>query len=288
MEKHLLLTISDDASSMHGVRFVCSFFKNKANIKLTLLYVASTFESSETKRESPPRKVDKGIADAGRDKGRLTMEECRKLLILRGYKEDSINTKLINKRFGTVKDIVIEARAGLYDAAVLGRRGFAVFEKALSSSVSREILEQRIDFPIWICKRSEEERKNVLLCVDETSPSQRIADHIGFMLQDEDHRITLFHVDDGEGQNTDLILSEARQTLLDHNIAKERITDLVVRTPRVAAAILEEAEKGAYAVVAVGRGGGQPKGMFKQWLVGGSRSMKLLDTLEKAALWVSK
>jgi nucleotide-binding universal stress UspA family protein len=128
----------------------------------------------------------------------------------------------------------------------------------------------------------------VLLCVDESEPSQRIADHVGFMLQEEDHSITIFHVDDGEGKNIDSILAQVQQTLKVNGIAEERITTLVVRTPRVASAILEEAEKGAYAVVAVGRGGSQPKGLFKKWLVGGSRSMKLLDTLENAALWVSK
>jgi len=39
--------------------------------------------------------------------------------------------------------------------------------------------------------------------------------------------------------------------------------------------------------VGVGRGGGQSQGLFQKWL-GGSVSMNLLETLEKAALWVSK
>lgn len=288
MERHLLLTVGDDLSSLNGVRFVSSFFGNKASIKLALLYVSPTFESSDTKGESHASKPGTGLADACLDKGKQGIEESRKLLLVRGFKEDSISTKLISKRFGTVKDIIHEAKTGLYDAAVLGRRGFAVFEKALSTSVSREILEQRIDFPIWICKRPEEGRKNVLLCVDETEPSLRIADHVGFMLQEEDHDITIFHVDDGEGKNIESILAQVRQMLVMNKIAEERIRHLIVRTPRVAAAILEEADKGAYAAVAVGRGGSQPKGLLKKWLVGGSRSMKLLDTLEKAALWVSK
>ena len=288
MEKHLLLTIGDDMSSLNGVRFAGSFFRNKANLKLTLLYVSSTFESSESKRESQAQKAGIALAEASRDKGILAMEESRKLLLLRGFREDAVDLKLISKRFGTVKDIVQEARNGLHDAAVIGRRGFAFFEKALSSSVSREILEQRIDFPVWICKRPEEGRKNVLLCVDETEPSRRIADHVGFMLQGEDHSITIFHVDDGERKDIESILAQVQQMLMANHIPEDRIRSLVVRTPRVAAAILEEAEKGAYAVVAVGRGGSQPKGLLKKWLVGGSRSMKLLDTLEKAVLWVSK
>lgn len=289
MERHLLITVGDDLSSLNGIRFVGSFFKNKENIKLTLLFVAPTFESSDTKSEAHGQKSAPGLACAGRDRGMAAIEESRKLLVVRGFCSDSINSKLIDRRLGTVKDIMLEAKKGLYDAAILGRRGFALFEKTLSTSITREILEQRIDFPIWICKRPEEGRKNVLLCVDETGPSQRIADHVGFILQEEEeHYVTILHVDDGEGKNIDSILAGVRESLMANNISKERIRSQVIRSPRVASTILEEAEKGAYAVVAVGRGGSQPKGLLKKWLVGGSRSMKLLDSLEKAALWVSK
>jgi hypothetical protein len=51
--------------------------------------------------------------------------------------------------------------------------------------------------------------------------------------------------------------------------------------------IVEEVERGGYAAVAVGRGGTQIKGLFDKWLAG-SRSMELMEILEKAALWVSK
>jgi nucleotide-binding universal stress UspA family protein len=287
MERHLLITVGDDLSSLHGVRFVGSFFENKKAIKLTLVYVAFFPESAPRKVQSQRRPEDTGGHSVG-EKGRQAMEESRKLLLLKGFRDEFIDVKLISKRFGTAKDIVKEAKRGLFDAAILGRRGFAVFEKALSTSVSREILEQRIDFPIWICKRPEEGRRNVLLCVDDTEPSLRIADHVGFMVHDEDHCITIFHADEGEGKNSESIVNQARQALLTNGIAEERIRSKIVRTSRVAGAIAEEAEGNDYAAVAVGRGGGQPKGMLRKWLVGGSVSMKLLDTLEEASLWVSK
>ncbi len=163
-----------------------------------------------------------------------------------------------------------------------------LFEGAFSNSVSREMLDRDVDFPLWICRRPEMGRKNVLLCVDETEPSLRIADHVGFILNgEEDHNVTLFHVDSGEGKNVDVILQQAHTQLTENALPPERIKILVKRSNKVVKTILEEVERGAYAAVAVGRGGAKPKGMFKKWMIG-SRSTNLLEILEKAALWVSR
>lgn len=288
MERHLLLTVGDDLSSLHGIRFAGSFFKDKSNMKLTLLYVAPVSESAHGPGIPPHRKMDQGLSGSSREKGQQAIEESRRLLVFKGFPEESIDFRLVGKRFGTVKDIIHEGQTGHYDAVVLGRRGFAMFEKSFATSVSREMLEQRITFPLWICKRPEEGRKDVLLCVDESEPSKRIADHVGFMIQNEDHTVTLFHADDGEGKDADAILAEAKQKLLENRIPEQRIRIQIVRTTRVASAILEEVERGSYAAVAVGRGGSQPMGLIKKWIAGGSRSTKLMESLDKAVLWVSK
>lgn len=288
MEKHLLITVGDDLTALYGARFAASFFTNKELVRITLLYVAPAQDSGAPKVKAHAHRQEATEGSFTGDGSSRVMEESKKLLLFRGFKDESIDTKLVNKRFGTAKDIVLEGRRGLYDAVILGRRGFALFEKALSSSVSREMLEQEIDFPIWICSRPEEGRKHVLLCLDDSVPSLRIADHVGFILQHEEHCITLFHADEGEGKNVDRILAQARQALRDNGVAEERIRQVVVRSSRVASAILDEAEKGGYAAVAVGRGGGKEKGMLRKLLYGGSRSMKLLDALERSSLWVSK
>jgi hypothetical protein len=40
MRKRLLITVSDDTSYLHGVRFVSSFFRSKSLVNVTLFYVA--------------------------------------------------------------------------------------------------------------------------------------------------------------------------------------------------------------------------------------------------------
>jgi nitrogen regulatory protein PII len=205
-----------------------------------------------------------------------------------GFPAENVTTKFIFMELGTVKDIIREARKGEYDAVVLGRRGYMIFESVLSTSITKEILDQKIDFPIWICRHPEEGRRNVLLCIDGSEASLRMVDHVGFMLKDEsEHSITFFHVDAGEGENKEVILKEAHKRLMDNWVSDGRIESVVVASPvtGVAKTIHEMAEKGPYAAIGVGRVGIQ-KGRLREWLVG-SRTIKLLEGLEKAALWVS-
>ncbi len=286
MEKHLLITVGEDRDALYGVRFFAGFFREKAQTRATILTIAPQSDSPGRNEGHGRERVD---PEAGRRKGKEALEASRRLLIDRGFPEGNITTKMAPRVFGTVKDIALEGVRGLYDAVVLGRRGYVVFEKMLATSVSREIMDRSdIGFPLWICRRPEEGRKNVLLCVADGEPSMHIADHAGFILErEEQHTVTLFHVDDGTGADKEAILEKARQKLIDNGVSGERIKRKIVSTSKVVAAILEESRRGEYAAVAVGRGGSSAKGVFHKWVIG-SRSMKLLESIEKAALWVSK
>lgn len=219
-------------------------------------------------------------------KGNMALEASRKILSTWGFSPEKIASKIHAQEFGVVKDIIREGREGLYDSIVLGKRGYSAFENLFSTSVTKRILEDDIDFPIWISRLPEQGRCNVLLCVDGSDAGLRIADHVGFMLKDEDHMITILHVETGHSGNGEAILNEAREKLTGNGVSKERIKMSVIRSHRVVHTILEEVERKAYAVVAVGRVGEQ-KSKMADWLIG-SRSMKLLENMEKAVLWVSK
>ena len=288
VQKKLLITVSDDISYLHGVRFVCSFFKNKQGVSATLFYVAPRADLAGGGRGLENIELDKQAAETSRKRGQDALDAARRLLIDRGFPADNVSCKFIFRQFGTVKDIIREARSGVYDAVVLGRRGYMLFESVFATSMTKEILDQRIEIPIWICRHPEENRRNVLLCVDGSDSSLRMVDHAGFMLRDEDeHSVTLFHVDTGEGQDKETILKEARKVLLDNWTSDGRVDTVVSASTvtGVAKTILQEAEAKAYAVVGVGRVGVH-KGRLKEWLVG-SRTMKVLETVEKSSLWVS-
>lgn len=286
MQKRLLITVSGDIISPHGVRFVGSFFRNKSAISATLFCVAPRAQVSGIRSE----RLEHGreTVDAGEKKAKSALDYARQILCHKGFPSKNVTTKLLHKEFGTIKDIIREAREGAYNAVALGRRGYMLFESVLSTSITRKILEEKVDFPLWVCRHPEENRKNVLLCIDGSASSIRMIAHAGFMLKDEnEHLITLFHVDKGEGDDKEAIFGEAKRRLTDNWISNGRLETVFVASSvtGVAKTILNTAQERAFAAVGAGRVGIH-KGHLKEWLTG-SRTIKLLEGLEKAALWVS-
>ena len=246
MEKHLLLTIGDDRSTSSSLRFLKVFFDFNSPIRLTLFYVAQKNAFSG------------GCDSAGLSRAESSLRKAKRDLVdVLNLDPDKIDIKAVSSKRGTVRDITAEARAGMYDAVILGRRGISWLEELFESSVTHSILWESIDFPIWVCRKPlEKSRKNVLLCVDGSDECLRMADHVGFMLQDQkQHDITIFHIKvKGEDEEAVASCQEcAMEALTVNGVAKERISTKVVTTGNPIKAIVDEAKKGNYAVTAIGR-----------------------------------
>lgn len=288
MERKLLITVGDDPDSLYGVRFVSSFFRNKKDMKLTLLHVAPHFESMDSKEALRVHEMDHILSEIYARKGQQALEASERILLHDDFPSHQISTRLIHRHHGMIRDIIEEANQGSFHAIVLGRRGYSIFEKVLHPWFSEETMDMDIEFPLWICRRPERGLKNVLLCVDGSESVLRMTEHVAFMVAREDqHRITLLHVDDGNGQGAEMLFEGAKRTLLECDIREDRIETVVVERADVAKAIHEEAGRGAYAVVAVGRQGiRNERAPQKRYM--GSKSLELLRTLERSTLWVSR
>jgi nucleotide-binding universal stress UspA family protein len=281
MQKHLLLTISDDPSFMYGLRFVTSFFQDKENIKLTLLYVA------------PGQGKGPGLANKGPTESECELQEHTALknagqrLANSGFLTENTMCKYRKKSVSTARDIIREAEKGQYDAIILGRRGTSRLEELLGTSVSMEVLEKTRSTPIWICRQPESDRENVLLCLDGSESSLSMADHVGFMLQEEQkHGVTMFYVENKGSKPAEEVMSQAQDMLVENRVDPARLTAKPVTAGNIERAILDETEKGAYAAVAVGYSGTKNEGLFSQFKIG-SVSKKLCYELQKASLWIS-
>ena len=291
MEKHLLLTVSEQLGTIYSVRFAGHFFSNKKDLKLTLLYIAPrpvAVWEEEGIHDSTPQ-IEKQ-AKLYEKKGQAALEAARKELLKVGFDPKQIHTKLQIRKFSKVMDILQEGEKGLYDAVVLGPRGLSWLERAFDESVSRSLLEKKANFPIWTCRKPELERKNVLLCVDGSDPAKRVADHVGFMLAEErSHGVTLFLVRKkgaAQGKGEDTIVASSKEALAKNGFPGHMINTKLVDAPDVAKAILKEAEGGRFAVVAMGRTG-TGQGRIKK-LFTGSVSDTLFHKLERAALWICR
>lgn len=291
-EKHLLVTISEDVNALFGLRYVHGFFSMRDRLRLTLFSVSPkpTDELGFNVLDTAPF-----CGPGGRDSGRAcrqpppALEAARDWLAGMGFPPDRVTLKAASRQIGTVKDIVAEAEDGLYDAVVLGRRGLSWFEEMFQDSVSHRLLWESITVPLWLCHQPRRGGENVLLCVDGSEQSLRVADHVGYMLQGEPrHQVTLLHnmADARPGADgVEKIMAQAGQILADNGLEAERVSYLVKSSPDTAGLILREAKAGGYAAVAVGRTGGKPKPMGH---IFGTTSLKLLRNLEGSALWVCK
>jgi len=288
MKKHLLVTVSEKKDALYAVRFVGHFFSNREAAKVTLFYTApkppSVWEGEKTL--DGERQMEQQ-AKAHEAKGRRALEEAKKELVQMGFPQDQVETKLIVRRVSKVDEIIREGAEGLYDAVVLGRRGLSRFEEAFDESVSRKLLEEKCNFPVWVCRNPVLDRKDVLVCVDGSDAAYCIVDHAGFILREEpDHKVTLLLVRRKGKISTseaDEIVSKSKDILLRHEFPEERTRIQVVDDGNIPKTIMEHAEEGKYAVVATGRTG-MDRGLLKKMFMG-SVSQTLFREMERSVLW---
>lgn len=285
MNKHLLLTISEDQSALHGVRFVGRFFENRQEMNVTLYYTA---QSPEVVLHSVSgHKMSEQQGKTREMRGNAALEHAKDVLERYGFQGQHVDLKLNFGSSSKASDIVLEAEKGLYDAVVLGRRGVSWLEEAMGQSVSRQMLEDTLAFPVWICREPDLHRRNVLLCVDGAAPSLRMADHVGFMLADQpQHSVTMLTVAKDQGHGSpDEIFHHCLKSLRENGVTEDRVSSRVLRENNIPTAILQETHQGAYAVVAMGRTGAGG-GLLQRFFMGSSSST-LFSQLDGAVLWVS-
>lgn len=292
MEKHFLMAVSGDRSASYNLRFVKNFFSDLCDISLTLFYVAPRPPNWDFDVVLQPEQAALAEFEAVRKaREHEALQKAWEWITYRACDPEKVHRKVVHSMAGTVHEIIHEAKKGLYDAVIMGRRGLSWFEELVEDSVSHQILWKDIDFPIWICRRPDgKERSGVLLCVDETAPARRVADHVGFILgEKERHKVTLFHVGQDSISMTPKvrrILDDAREALTYNNFPEELIEIKIVKAPDVADAIVREAHDGDYAAVACGRTLDHPTAMGA--LIPTSVTTKLLRKLTDCALWISK
>ena len=290
MNKHFLVTVSDDYNNLTGVEFICSFFKKLSEHQITLLHICrlDCNDMNQALMEMWKEPSDKvtGQLTVG---SRKALEKATELLSQSRMSVDRMVTKTFAERYGKVKDILNEGSKGLYDAIILGKRASYTlqwfFERPADEIAQSIIGDSMLTTPLWVCPQPEPGRKNVLVCVDGSEDSMRAVDHSGYILsRQEQHDITLFYVENGAGLNTETIFAESCRILHEHDIAAERIKQESTWGLNVAGTILSHAENNGFAAIAVGLHG-QEKGILKSVRLAGDTTASLIRQTEKVTLW---
>lgn len=289
MNKHFLVTISNDTDNLFGARFACSFFQATSRHALTLLHICR-LDSSDMNRsllemwQNPEEDMEKHLSIGAKK----AIEKTRQILDGCSFSIDQVITKTVAERYGKIRDILVEGAAGLYDAIILGRRAtYALqwmFEKPGDETAHAMIRANCCASPLWICPEMEPGRKNVLLCLDGSADSFRAVDHVGYILADQPHAVTLFHVENGVRSEAAELFDRAARALNEHGIRDERIHRESTWGLTVPGTILAESARGGYAAVAVGLHG-REHGLLKEFNLAGGTTAKLISRIEGAALW---
>ncbi len=290
MDKHFLVTVSNDVEHLFGVKFLCFFFDKRPDYHATLLHICLR-DSRDMSRvllekwEGPPGEAE-GHLSAG---ARRAIDRARQLLAEQEMPVDRIMTRTVAERYGKVKDILLESGKGLYDVIVLGRRASYslqwLFERAADETIRKMIIDGGCTTPLWICPDPEPGRRNVLACVDDSENAYRAVDHVGYILSgDNRHAITLFHVEKVAGGESEKIFQRAVSILNSHGIGNERISRTSTWGLSASRSILAEADKGRYAAVALGMRG-QGQGVLRDLNLAGGTALKLIGKIEKISLW---
>ncbi|QJB55901.1 universal stress protein [Pseudodesulfovibrio sp. zrk46] len=294
MQKELLLAISDDRAASYNLRFLREVFGNFCDLKLTLFYVTPRKASwvMDKKHFVPRGDGMKEMMHHSTTKGEKALEAAKQWYHETiGCTEDNLRLKVVGCHKGTVPELIHEAREGLYDALLLGRRGYTWFEEIFENSVAHEMLLHNLDFPVWVCRRPPDNpRHDVLLCMDGSDASYRMVDHAAYMLaKEKKHTFTMFYVSKDGYNPTEAneVFAVGLEILKEHEISEERIEMKMVSARNTVKAIMKEAHEGNYSAVGVGKRGADADATTNGFFPS-SVTVQLLRQLTTCALWISK
>jgi nucleotide-binding universal stress UspA family protein len=225
-------------------------------------------------------------------------------MIKMGVDEKCVDLVTQPKTMGTAKDILHYGKQSLCDAIVVARRGVGRLEEAFIGSVTNSVLEHSSVIPVWAVGGKVKSTK-IMVAIDGSESALDAVDHISFMIgENPDAEITLLHVTprlrdyctiefDEEGEIVEDVIAQgdkrcvdsfyvhAQQKFKENGVKESRIDIKEVKsTINVGKAIVDEAEKGNYGTVVVGR-----RGINKSFFLG-SVSRYVFAAASNCAVWL--
>ncbi len=205
MERKILAAVDGSVFSYNALRYLGQLFTDLDDISVHLLYVvpgpplpigSEWIDENDRLLTLPP---ETRARYAG---GQRFMEEAVLQLGRRGVSPQQVTCHVQLAGAGVAADIIYEAKKGLYDALLIGRRGVGAIEEMIGGSVSSTAAQQCYELPIWVVDGKVNARK-FLLPVDTSFNSLKAADHLGFILQGNPYAdICLLHLSVLVGGNT--------------------------------------------------------------------------------------
>jgi len=307
MNKKILLVVDGSIHSIHAVTYAVRMSSVVQDLTYMLFYVQPTisqFLLDEAETDLKVRAELKRVIRKNTEFARDVLEKHKTRMVGMGIAEQRIETATQQKVMGICKDILDCAQQGLYDAILVGRRGLSRIQQAFMGSTTAKLVEHSRVIPVWVVDGDVTSIK-VMLTVDGSEASLRAVDHLCFMLGgNEKIKVALFHVmptlrdycvinfDEKESDVRQVIAQGAKRCIdhfyahAQHRFEEAGLQDnqvelkVIKRAMDIGKAILDQARKGNYGTVVIGR-----RGAGKAFFMG-SVSRYVLNKISGRALWV--
>ncbi len=229
MKRKILAAVDGSIFSFNALNYLSRLFTDVEDITVHLLCVVPSGHSAIGMEWLDERDKLTMVSKQVRQKlsaAKRFMEEAVLQLGRRGVAPDQVSTSVKLSQIGVAADILTEAKRGLYDALLIGRRGISRLEELfMGSSLSGAMAEKCYNLPLWIVDGKINSRK-FLLPVDSSFNSLKAADHLGFILENNPHAdVSLLHLSAMIGGNTPPDIADL------HSMWGKEWCDLNIRQP---------------------------------------------------------
>jgi nucleotide-binding universal stress UspA family protein len=196
MEKRILVAVDGSTYSNNTIHYLGRLFAAQAEVRIHLLSIVPCANLPPGQEWMDQLELMNCLSREDRKRLRAAksyLQTATAKFAGLGIGPERIATEVKLVRQSVSADIISEARAGLFDALVIGRRGITKLEELVLGSVSEAILKKCHDVPIWIIDGWVDSRK-FLAPIDGSYGSMMAIDHLAHILQgNKECRITLFH-----------------------------------------------------------------------------------------------
>ena len=307
MERKILLALDDSIHSMNTVKYAVSLSSLVKEATFTLFHVQPTisqFLLDEAKTDFKAKAELDKLVRKNAEHARAILEKYQAQMARMGIADKCIDVVTQSRLLGLVKDILERAQKGCYNAIVVGRRGLSRVQKAFMGSVTSKLVEHSGVIPVWVVD-GEVTSKKFIVAVDGSEASRRAVEYLSLMIgANPDIRVTLFHVVPklephfgfkfgkkeagmeqalvkADKQHMNDFYAEAQKKFKEVGIPQGQIAlQVTKRTGNVGKAIIDEAKKGDYGTVVIGR-----RGLSKAFFMG-SVSRYVIDNSSNRAFWL--
>ncbi|MGD8368958.1 MAG: universal stress protein [Desulfobacterales bacterium] len=307
MKRKILVAVDDSFHSKCCIRYLAKLVRIIPDLHFTLVHVQpgiSQFLIEEARREMRAKVELKKIERRNREAAEKLLEAIKGQMAENGIDGDRVRIRTLAKKLGLAKDIIELAQEDRYDAIAAGRRGLTGIQELFLGSLTAKLVEHSTVIPIWIID-GEVPNPKILLAADGSESAFRALDHVCFMIgENPEASLTLFHVTpqfgdycridfsepdpeieqfivEGDKRCIDDFYAHATKTCRKSGISGNRVEIKQSRRKvGVGKAIIEEARKGNYGTVVIGR-----RGTGKSFYMG-SVSRYVMAKAVNRAVWL--